>query len=345
MSCRSTLKHIGNWVILGRGLKYLVCNPAEQESADSQMHGGQEVAGGFVVARGDPPELLDFAEEPLDEIARPVGVPIKRAWRLPAGPRRNDRGCARPLDQLEDGVGVIRPVADHRLVMPETGEKRLRLRAVGRLARGQEHGLHHLVLVDAEMDLGRPSAAAQPDLRWRAVPVDAHRRVEAMTLAEKIVVLNKGQIAQAGSPLDLYNDPDNLFLAGFLGSPAMNFLSAEVAERELRIDGFESVAIEPPSWVPKGKVTIGLRPKNVQLLSDGGSFQVEFVERLGDQTIAHVRLPLNDATIAAVVGDQMNISSSTTVTFSADHVLFFDPETGQRIRPSDSDKQSDELGK
>ena len=70
--------------------------------------------GGLVVARGDPEKLLDLAEEPLDEVARPVGLPIKRPWRLPAGPRRNDRGCSRRLDQVKNGVGVIRPVAAQR---------------------------------------------------------------------------------------------------------------------------------------------------------------------------------------------------------------------------------------
>ncbi len=157
----------------------MVCDPAEQEPADRKL------GGGLVVARGDPAELLDLAEEPLDEVARPVGLPIKRPWRLLAGPRRNDRGCSRRLDQIKNGIGVIRPrmlqesernqeVAVDKLdadscgklvaclaspfrFIPVSGPPPPSLAAAERgLARGDEHGLHHLVPVDAEMDLRRP---------------------------------------------------------------------------------------------------------------------------------------------------------------------------------------------
>lgn len=129
----------------------------------------------------EPAELLELAKEPLDEIALPAGGAVKRPMRLPAGLRGNDGGCAGLPDQLQDGVGVAGPVADHRLVPPKAGEKRLGLRSrspgpgsgtsssPSRFRRGRDgpwssarHG---------RPDLRRCAAPG----RAGAVPVNAHR--------------------------------------------------------------------------------------------------------------------------------------------------------------------------
>ena len=113
-----------------------------------------------------------------------------------------------------------------------------------------------------------------------------HDQVEAMTLADKIVVLNGGTVEQYGSPLELYHHPQNLFVAGFIGSPKMNFLDGEVqsiANNAVTVSlpsGEQVVAdIEADSISPGDKVTLGLRPEH---LVDGGK-SVGQAERRRDQ--------------------------------------------------------------
>ena len=98
-----------------------------------------------------------------------------------------------------------------------------------------------------------------------------HDQVEAMTMADRIVVLNRGVIEQVGSPLDLYNKPNSVFVAGFIGSPKMNLISGPVAARH-------------------DAATIGIRPEHVALLPSGGDLQgtVTLTEHLGSDSFLHV---------------------------------------------------------
>lgn len=99
-----------------------------------------------------------------------------------------------------------------------------------------------------------------------------HDQVEAMTMADRIVVLNGGYIEQVGSPMELYNNPASEFVAGFIGSPKMNFIKGNMAE-EL------------------GATTLGIRPEHFQLTgsSQGIQCKVTLVERLGHDTIIYAR--------------------------------------------------------
>jgi multiple sugar transport system ATP-binding protein len=125
-----------------------------------------------------------------------------------------------------------------------------------------------------------------------------HDQVEAMTLADRIVVLNSGRVEQYGSPLELYHHPQNLFVAGFIGSPKMNFLEGEVGSVSgngvtVRLAGGEEVVTPvAPDGVKAGdKVTLGLRPEH---LIDGGGGDAELkgraiaVEHLGGETFAYL---------------------------------------------------------
>ncbi|MBW8322588.1 MAG: ABC transporter ATP-binding protein, partial [Rhizobium sp.] len=98
-----------------------------------------------------------------------------------------------------------------------------------------------------------------------------HDQVEAMTMADKIVVLNKGRIEQVGSPLELYHKPANLFVAGFIGSPKMNLISGAAA-------------------TPHGAPTIGIRPEHVTLSTESGTWKgkVTVAEHLGSDTFLHI---------------------------------------------------------
>jgi multiple sugar transport system ATP-binding protein len=97
-----------------------------------------------------------------------------------------------------------------------------------------------------------------------------HDQVEAMTLADKIVVLNKGRVEQVGRPLDLYNKPASLFVAGFIGSPQMNFIEGSFAAQ-------------------LGAHTVGLRPENLKVQADGAiKGTLKHAEQLGNETFAYV---------------------------------------------------------
>ncbi|ARO30734.1 MULTISPECIES: sn-glycerol-3-phosphate ABC transporter ATP-binding protein UgpC [unclassified Rhizobium] len=128
-----------------------------------------------------------------------------------------------------------------------------------------------------------------------------HDQVEAMTMASRIVVLNKGIIEQVGSPLELYRNPDNLFVAGFLGAPRMNFLGVTidaVAGRSVTVSapGLSPLTVElaQPTALSKGTgLTLGVRPEAISVVVEGSGDgamhgEVRLVEHLGRETILYV---------------------------------------------------------
>jgi lactose/L-arabinose transport system ATP-binding protein len=117
-----------------------------------------------------------------------------------------------------------------------------------------------------------------------------HDQVEAMTLADKIVVLRGGVIEQVGAPMDLYRDPDNKFVAGFIGSPAMNFLSAVVKNGAVDVPGLES-AVDLPVTLPSDgtAVEIGLRPEHLTLDPKGRTHRIDMTESLGGVSYAYLK--------------------------------------------------------
>jgi multiple sugar transport system ATP-binding protein len=143
------------------------------------------------------------------------------------------------------------------------------------------------------------------DLKATTIYV-THDQIEAMTLANKIVVLNRGRVEQVGSPLDLYHRPENLFVAGFIGSPRMNFLPARVeATRSglaiLSLNGGELALPSAETGLAEAEtVTLGVRPEHMAEGGDGAlriEGEVEAVEHLGDATLVYLRLPDGTQTI------------------------------------------------
>ncbi len=164
-----------------------------------------------------------------------------------------------------------------------------------------------------------------------------HDQVEAMTLADKIVVLREGAIEQVGTPLQLYDNPDNLFVAGFIGSPKMNFLRGIIENAAIRLPDFGDQTIPLPnlkSPPDAGKeVTIGLRP---ELFKRGGSavldLMIELIEDLGDETYAYARHGNGQVlTIATVDGRDLKPGERLAASFDAGKALVFD-KSGRRLR-------------
>jgi ABC-type sugar transport system ATPase subunit len=162
-----------------------------------------------------------------------------------------------------------------------------------------------------------------------------HDQTEAMTLADRIVVMNQGRIAQVGKPLDLYYAPANLFVAGFIGSPAMNFFDAEISartDRELSLVGAGFAAFDLPVTAFAGKVgdkvKIGVRPEHLGATAEPTllvTAAVDLVERLGETSFAYLRTSANSTLIAEVRGrDAPSAGETLTVGANARDIHLFD---------------------
>ncbi len=153
-----------------------------------------------------------------------------------------------------------------------------------------------------------------------------HDQVEAMTLADVLVVLRGGRIEQHGAPLELYESPATRFVAAFIGSPAMNFFEAEVEDGQLRARG---LAIPAPQGA-SGKVTVGIRPHDV-VQADGGplALEVDVVEAMGFETYAHGSLA--GAPFIARLDGAERPRRGDTVHLRVERLHLFDPETERAL--------------
>ena len=167
-----------------------------------------------------------------------------------------------------------------------------------------------------------------------------HDQVEAMTLADKIAVMRSGRVEQFGTPRQLFADPDNTFVAGFIGAPKMNFVRAEVA----RQDGSEAIAVSPSgetvsfrTSAPLGvgrKVLLGVRPQHVELADDGPfAITADVVEAIGTETNIFGSWFGVDGFTITCSGNRA-IASQDQVRFAlpAASIFVFDAETGLRLR-------------
>jgi len=138
-----------------------------------------------------------------------------------------------------------------------------------------------------------------------------HDQVEAMTLADRIVVLRSGVIEQVGTPLDLYNHPTNLFVAGFIGSPRMNFIAGEIGgakNGEIQFRGKSGLELTlPAADVPQTgePMTVGIRPEHLRIVdAERGVLagEVQIAEHLGGETFLYVTLPSGETLVVEIQG-------------------------------------------
>jgi multiple sugar transport system ATP-binding protein len=163
-----------------------------------------------------------------------------------------------------------------------------------------------------------------------------HDQVEAMTMGDKIVVLNGGRVEQIGAPLDLYDSPANRFVATFLGSPAMNLVEgmidgANPTQLQLPDGHSASIGSAPTGWAGH-RVIFGIRPENVRLDPEAGlPCVVSLVEPTGSET--HLIAHAGQTEIVAVLKERLRIHEGETirVSFDVSHGHFFDPKTGGRL--------------
>lgn len=158
-----------------------------------------------------------------------------------------------------------------------------------------------------------------------------HDQIEAMTMADKIVVMSEGHVEQVGTPLELYDEPQNLFVAAFIGSPSMNLLNAVVTEGGLKIGNSPEVLTETYSWLPVGKeIVVGMRPSDFTIADSGLQLDVSVTEPTGVETQVAGHIEGKDVTclfkerVTGRYGDKMFVIPNGPL-----HI--FDKDSGQRM--------------
>ncbi|WP_420862406.1 ABC transporter ATP-binding protein [Algirhabdus cladophorae] len=161
-----------------------------------------------------------------------------------------------------------------------------------------------------------------------------HDQVEAMTLADKIVVLRAGIIEQVGAPMQLYRDPDNKFVAGFIGSPAMNFVKGVVEGGEVAVAGLgASYPLKVQTPADGTAVEMGVRPEHLTLVRGGGDLTVDLTEALGGVSYAYLSTPTGERIIVEERGDdRVEEGDKVSLSFDIDRAMLFDAKTEMRIR-------------
>jgi multiple sugar transport system ATP-binding protein len=163
-----------------------------------------------------------------------------------------------------------------------------------------------------------------------------HDQIEAMTMADKIVVMKDGIVEQTGGPLELYDHPVNTFVAGFIGSPAMNLIpgTARISGGALSVEFGDGVVLPPPvgAWADDGQpVFYGLRPEHCTLGAHGLPVQVVVVEPTGADTQLYCRFRGQEVT--ATIGDRTNCRPGDRIKLAPDlgRAHLFDAATGSRL--------------
>jgi multiple sugar transport system ATP-binding protein len=172
-----------------------------------------------------------------------------------------------------------------------------------------------------------------------------HDQIEAMTLGDRVVVMKDGIVQQVGQPLDLYNKPVNRFVAGFIGSPAMNFAAVNLAEQDGALFAVgDSIRLELPPASAKRlqshvgqRVTLGIRPEDLRVGSnngaDGLSFPaiVEVIEQLGSQILLDVKVGAISMVAAVEPAVKASVREKLHLAFDAEQLHFFDDISGNAI--------------
>ncbi len=158
-----------------------------------------------------------------------------------------------------------------------------------------------------------------------------HDQIEAMTMADKIVVMHDGIVEQIGAPLELYDRPANLFVAGFIGSPAMNLMKGKVQGGKFVSDNGVTLPLNGHAAAEGKPVTYGMRPEHLKISSDGAPAEVVVIEPMGSETQVVAKMGGQD--IVCVLRERVDLKPGQQINLAPDAKLahLFDGETGKRI--------------
>ncbi|MGA1181125.1 MAG: ABC transporter ATP-binding protein [Marivivens sp.] len=160
-----------------------------------------------------------------------------------------------------------------------------------------------------------------------------HDQIEAMTLADRVVVMNAGRIQQVGTPTDIYNSPANTFVASFIGSPAMNLVEGDLANGVFSGAG---VRVEGLPTSASGRVTLGFRAEDAEIVSSGGQIAAPIysIELLGEATMITWRLGKSLVSVKTKKDFRVQIGDEVQAGISAEICHLFDTATGERLNPA-----------
>lgn len=160
-----------------------------------------------------------------------------------------------------------------------------------------------------------------------------HDQTEALTMGDRIAVIDAGKIQQVGMPLEVYNNPKNKFVGGFLGSPSMNFINVDISDSKLSLNGVSfSLNSEQLSKLKnRSCVIVGIRPEMFNKTSSNVSFSVnvEISEMLGNEQLIYFKI--NGCSCSATIPTSENISEVVLLRFDSNDLLFFDADTNELI--------------
>jgi sn-glycerol 3-phosphate transport system ATP-binding protein len=159
-----------------------------------------------------------------------------------------------------------------------------------------------------------------------------HDQVEAMTLADRMIVMNEGRVEQIGTPIDVYQKPQTIFTAQFIGSPAMNLLKGNISNSEVKLSNGSKLST---SVKHNGEVHIGLRPEDFSIDPKGSiKLAVELIELVGSNSLVHGKLEgSKDIIVSSLPGviDKSHVGKTMSLSFDTSKLHLFDIQTGQRI--------------
>jgi len=156
-----------------------------------------------------------------------------------------------------------------------------------------------------------------------------HDQVEAMTLADRVVVMKHGVVQQIGSPTEIYDTPANAFVASFIGNPAMNLIDGRIEEGVFLSDGMKI----DNTGMPDGQITLGFRAEDASVVGDGGDLRkpIYSIELLGDATMVTVRVSGALVSVKADKNFRAEIGDIVSIDVPKDHCHLFDGRTGERL--------------
>jgi len=301
----------------------------EETTAGQITIGARDVTAIDPAERGVAMVFQTYALYPHMTVEENMGFGLKMTGH-PKGEVQEKVAAASKILKLDDYLS--------RKPKALSGGQRQRV-AIGRaIVRGPEVFLFDEPLsnLDAELrvDMRIEIARLHKEIGATMIYV-THDQVEAMTLADKIVVLRDGRIEQVGSPMHLYKDPDNKFVAGFIGSPSMNFIDGVVEGGKVRVPALGDAVIAASVVLPgEGQpVYVGLRPQHLNITEGDSDITLDIRERLGGVAYDYLTVPGGGRITVETRGDE-EIPEGCTVKLSFDDsdVLFFDKTTEQRLR-------------
>ena len=156
-----------------------------------------------------------------------------------------------------------------------------------------------------------------------------HDQIEAMTLADRVVIMKAGIVQQVGTPVEIYDRPANAFVASFIGNPAMNLIDGEISDGIFRAQDTEIPGLQAPN----GKVTLGFRAEDASVVQTAGQINTKIYtqELLGDATMASVRIGGALVSVKADKTFRAEIDDPISILVPAEHCHLFDSETGARL--------------